>query len=93
MIYTGLREEVTNGAYTLVLEFTSVASDKEWESRLPKFQSFFGPGVVANLFTSPVGRDIALVVDGSGAGRGGEVKKDQLPPLMPGLKGRANTID
>ncbi|MEW5300246.1 MAG: hypothetical protein WDW36_003188 [Sanguina aurantia] len=89
----GLREEVTAGAYTLVLEFTSNLSDKEWESRLPKFQSFFGPGVVANLSTSPTGRDISLVVDGSGAGRGGEQKKDQLPPLMPGLKGRVNNLD
>lgn len=84
---------MTAGAYTLVLEFTSTLSDKEWESRLPKFQSFFGPGVIANLSTSPTGRDISLVVDGSGAGRGGEQKKDQLPPLMPGLKGRVNNLD
>lgn len=32
--------------------------------------------------------DVALVCDGSGAGRGGGEKKDVLPPLMPGLPAR-----
>ena len=34
------------------------------------------------------GVDVELKCDGSGAGRGGPQQKDQLPPLMPGLKGR-----
>lgn len=34
------------------------------------------------------GVDVALKVDGSGAGRGGKEQKDVLPPLMPGLKAR-----
>lgn len=34
------------------------------------------------------GMDVALVCDGSGAGRGGGEKKDVLPPLMPGMKPR-----
>lgn len=34
------------------------------------------------------GMDVALVCDGSGAGRGGGEKKDVLPPLMPGLPAR-----
>lgn len=34
------------------------------------------------------GVEVALKVDGSGAGRGGTEQKDVLPPLMPGLKAR-----
>ncbi len=34
------------------------------------------------------GVEVALKVDGSGAGRGGGEQKDVLPPLMPGLKAR-----
>lgn len=34
------------------------------------------------------GVEVALKVDGSGAGRGGGPQKDVLPPLMPGLKAR-----
>jgi hypothetical protein len=34
------------------------------------------------------GVDVALICDGSGAGRGGKEKGDALPPLMPGLKPR-----
>jgi hypothetical protein len=32
--------------------------------------------------------EVALISDGSGAGRGGGEKKDVLPPLAPGLKPR-----
>ena len=35
------------------------------------------------------GADVLLVVDGSGAGRGGEAQQDVMPPLMPGMKARA----
>jgi hypothetical protein len=34
------------------------------------------------------GADVALIADGSGAGRSGKEKKDVLPPLMPGLPAR-----
>lgn len=61
---------------------------EQWEERRSKFTSFFGPGVEAQLEKSAQGVDVALVTDGSGAGRGGEEKKDVLPPLMPGLKPR-----
>jgi hypothetical protein len=32
--------------------------------------------------------DVVLCTDGSGAGRGGEEKKDAFPPLAPGQKPR-----
>lgn len=32
--------------------------------------------------------EVALIADGSGAGRGGGEKGDALPPLMPGMKPR-----
>ena len=35
------------------------------------------------------GADVLLVVDGSGAGRGGTAQQDVMPPLMPGMKARA----
>mmetsp|Transcript_21181 Transcript_21181/g.37722 ORF Transcript_21181/g.37722 Transcript_21181/m.37722 type:complete len:285 (-) Transcript_21181:135-989(-) len=86
----GLREEVMEGAYTLVMEFESPKMTVEqWEKFQPKFQSFFGPGVIATLAPKEGGMDVALMCDGSGDGRGGEEKKDLLPPLMPGLKGRS----
>eukprot|EP00887_Chlorella_sp_A99_P002933 scaffold24.g2933.t1 len=112
-VLTAVREEATNGAYTLVLEFSPKQAIKgsrqealpreAWEERREKFEarargargagmraSFFGPGIIANLDFKEGGRvDVALVVDGSGAGRGGGNKKDVLPPLMPGLKARS----
>eukprot|EP00882_Tetradesmus_deserticola_P007589 GHRQ01007993.1.p1 GENE.GHRQ01007993.1~~GHRQ01007993.1.p1 ORF type:complete len:282 (+),score=110.28 GHRQ01007993.1:546-1391(+) len=85
---TGLREETVDGAYCLTLEFASKLELPVWEDRQPKFQSFFGPGVVAKVLPTEQGVDVQLVSDGSGAGRGGGEKKDVLPPLMPGLKAR-----
>eukprot|EP00878_Enallax_costatus_P015328 GHUV01016054.1.p1 GENE.GHUV01016054.1~~GHUV01016054.1.p1 ORF type:complete len:266 (+),score=28.32 GHUV01016054.1:144-941(+) len=41
---TGLREEVVDGNYCLTLEFKSKLEMSVWEERLPKIQSFFGPG-------------------------------------------------
>lgn len=90
-VLVGIREEVRNGSYTLVLEFETKKdqfTDEMWETRLDKFQSFFGPGITAEMVATAQGEDVALIVDGSGAGRGGEEKKDLLPPLLPGLKGR-----
>ena len=86
----GLREEVVDGAYCLVMEFESPKmSTEEWEKFLPKFQTFFGPGIVASLASTEAGMDVALLSDGSGEGRGGGEKKDVLPPLMPGLPARS----
>lgn len=90
-ILTQIREEMRDGNYTLVLEFMTkkdMMSDEEWDSRKDKIQSFFGPGIVAELKSTPDGEEVALIVDGSGEGRGGEDKKDVLPPLMPGMKPR-----
>ena len=85
----GLREEVVDGMYTLVLEFSSKLDLAVFEERLPKFQSFFGPGVTAVLEPRGSGKvDVLLVADGTGAGRGGGEKKDPLMPLLPGLKAR-----
>lgn len=86
----GVREEVVDGQYTLVLEFESKPelTQEMWEQRQPKLQAFFGPGVVAALTPTDQGMDVALICDGSGQGRGGGAKKDVLPPLMPGLKAR-----
>lgn len=86
-----VREEVRDGAYTLVLEFeTNKAqmTDDMWESRQEKIQNFFGPGIVADLKSTEQGEEVALICDGSGLGRGGDEKKDVLPPLMPGMKPR-----
>lgn len=47
----GIREEAREGAYTLVLEFETkeqMTLDM-WESRLGKIQSFFGPGITAEV--------------------------------------------
>ncbi|KAL4420116.1 hypothetical protein ABPG77_000287 [Micractinium sp. CCAP 211/92] len=90
-ILTSLREEVTDGQYTLVLEFATKKeqmTQEMWDQRQEKIQSFFGPGIVATLTPTEQGMDVALICDGSGAGRGGGEKKDVLPPLMPGMKPR-----
>ena len=57
------------------------------QSRQPKFQSFFGPGVRAVLSTTETGVDVALISDGSEAG-GAASDEEVLPPLMPGLAPR-----
>lgn len=89
----GVREELTGPerAYTLVLEFASKPelTPEMWEDRLPKIESFFGPGIKASLKAIPgKGMDVALAVDGSGAGRGGPAQKDVLMPLVPGAPAR-----
>ena len=50
-ILRGVREELTDGAYTLVLEFEKRPDMplEDWTSRQDKFQSFFGPGIKADL--------------------------------------------
>ena len=76
---TGLREEVIECHYGLIMEFDSPRlTNEEWESRLDKFTSFFGPGIKAQLMLKEGGCDVALVSDGSGVGvkKEGEEKKD-----------------
>eukprot|EP00192_Tetraselmis_astigmatica_P020845 CAMPEP_0117673768 /NCGR_PEP_ID=MMETSP0804-20121206/14658_1 /TAXON_ID=1074897 /ORGANISM="Tetraselmis astigmatica, Strain CCMP880" /LENGTH=288 /DNA_ID=CAMNT_0005482547 /DNA_START=64 /DNA_END=930 /DNA_ORIENTATION=+ len=86
----GLREEVVDGSYCLVMEFQSPKlNNEEWEKFLPKFQTFFGPGIIATLAATKGGMDVSLISDGSGEGRGGSQKRDVLPPLMPGLRARS----
>ncbi|KAL6759501.1 hypothetical protein V8C86DRAFT_2573514 [Haematococcus lacustris] len=87
-LLVGVREEVMEGAYTLVLEFKASLDMEKWTEKQPKFQSFFGPGVEAIMIETAQGVDVALKCDGSGLGREGKVQKDALPPLMPGLKAR-----
>lgn len=88
LVLAGLREEVVDDNYTLVLEFAAKLEAEKWQERQAKFQSFFGPGIVARIETTPAGADVYLICDGTGAGRSGKEKKDVLPPLMPGLKAR-----
>lgn len=50
-VLMGVREEVLDGAYTLVLEFAKRKEmpAEDFTSRQDKFQSFFGPGVTAEM--------------------------------------------
>ena len=50
-ILKGVREELTGGAYTLVLEFEKKPGmpAEDFTSRQDKFQNFFGPGITADL--------------------------------------------
>lgn len=57
------------------------------QSRAAKFESFFGPGVRAQLTKTAAGVDVALISDGSAAGGVAE-DEEVLPPLMPGLAPR-----
>lgn len=47
----GLREEVMNGNYTLVMEFLNrnSLSEDQWQERQQKFGTFFGPGISAEV--------------------------------------------
>lgn len=89
-VLVAVREEVREGKYTLVLDFETKEGmeEEEWTSRVEKIQSFFGPGITVELNARDGGEEVALVCDGSGAGRGGEKQGDALPPLMPGLPAR-----
>lgn len=43
-VLVGVREEVSEGRYALVLEFESKLEWEKWEEKQTKFQTFFGPG-------------------------------------------------
>lgn len=47
----GLREEVSDGKYTLVMEFVNRnnLSEEQWQERETKFATFFGPGISAKV--------------------------------------------
>ena len=48
---TGLREEVVEGNYALIMEFENRnnMTKEQWDERQDKFGTFFGPGVTANV--------------------------------------------
>jgi len=52
---TGLREVVTEGMYTLTLEFDDNCPFEDFDSRQPKIEGFFGPGVKAVLTKTDAG--------------------------------------
>lgn len=90
-ILDGLREQVLDGGYALVLEFQSRRVPLEdWEKRKEYIESFFGPGVRALLDQPEEGRvDLALVSQGTGdQGQVADDDTEVLPPLMPGLPSR-----
>ncbi|MBD2438626.1 DUF2854 domain-containing protein [Nostoc sp. FACHB-110] len=61
-IVTGLREEETNGAYTLVLEFDSpLIPISTWQEKQEKMTSYFGPGVEIKI-TQPAEEKIELAL-------------------------------
>lgn len=59
---TGLREEETNGAYTLILEFDSpFIPINVWQEKQEKMTSYFGPGVEIKI-TQPDENQIELAL-------------------------------
>ena len=49
-VLSGIHEEQRDGAYTLVLEFESpYVSFEKWEEKQPKIETFFGPGITAEV--------------------------------------------
>jgi hypothetical protein len=49
----GLREEVVDGSYALILEFENrnMMTEAQWAEREAKFGTFFGPGVTSAVRT------------------------------------------
>jgi len=68
-VIVGVREEATEGAYTLVLEFQSHWFPAEvWQTKQDKMVAFFGPGVDVKLTPHEGDRvDVALIATGNGA--------------------------
>ncbi|CAG9465882.1 unnamed protein product [Pedinophyceae sp. YPF-701] len=59
---TGLREEMREGKYTLVMEFDSPDLEfEEWTKREDKMTSFFGPNIKAFVEQGESTTDVALV--------------------------------
>ncbi len=60
-IREGLREELSeDGAYTLVLEFSSAMELDTWNKFQPKIQSFFGPGEPVMTANEHCGHDATM---------------------------------
>ena len=59
----GIREEMREGTYALVLEFNSPRMPLEkWQDKQPKIETFFGPGIQAELDQPDEGQiELALV--------------------------------
>lgn len=58
----GLRETQVNGAYGLIMEFDSPLIPLEtWQQKQEKMESFFGPGVLAQV-TQPAENEIELAL-------------------------------
>jgi Protein of unknown function (DUF2854) len=61
-VLSGLYEEQREGAYTLVLEFDSpYVSFEKWQEKQPKIESFFGPGIVAEV-SQPAEKKVELAM-------------------------------
>jgi hypothetical protein len=61
-VLSGLYEEQRDGAYTLVLEFNSpYVSFEKWQEKQPKIESFFGPGIVAEV-SQPAEKKVELAM-------------------------------
>lgn len=95
--------EVRIKCETLPLFWVLIYLLLESQTRVSKFDSFFGPGVVSNLVQTSDGVDVQLISDGTSAG-GLKVRpfphvsliadvsiqsdEEVLPPLLPGLAPR-----
>ncbi|KAK3273746.1 hypothetical protein CYMTET_18030 [Cymbomonas tetramitiformis] len=81
---TSIREELVDDKYTLVLVFDDNCPLEEFESRQPKIQGFFGPGVTALIAGIEEGVEVYLISEGTDAGAYDEDEWEILPPLQPG---------
>eukprot|EP00242_Pyramimonas_sp_CCMP2087_P008388 CAMPEP_0198209856 /NCGR_PEP_ID=MMETSP1445-20131203/17776_1 /TAXON_ID=36898 /ORGANISM="Pyramimonas sp., Strain CCMP2087" /LENGTH=331 /DNA_ID=CAMNT_0043883759 /DNA_START=66 /DNA_END=1061 /DNA_ORIENTATION=+ len=88
-VLKGLREEVTDGKYTLVMIFDDTCPFEDFESRQGKIQGFFGPGVLAPLTQIDSGVEVALISTGEKfEASEEEAEYELLPPLQPGMPPR-----
>ncbi|MGB3297117.1 MAG: DUF2854 domain-containing protein [Phormidesmis sp.] len=61
-VLAGLHEEQRDGAYTLVLEFDSpYVPFEKWQQQQPKIETFFGPGIVAEV-SQPAEKKVELAM-------------------------------
>jgi hypothetical protein len=61
-VLSGLYEDQREGAYTLVLEFDSpYVSFEKWQEKQSKIESFFGPGIVAEI-SQPAEKKVELAM-------------------------------
>jgi Protein of unknown function (DUF2854) len=61
-VLTGFHEADWDGAYALVLEFSSPELSMEtWHQRQPKMEQFFGPGIRTEITQSEENVELALI--------------------------------